>query len=129
MNGSLGSLPPVGRAALRLATALACATLVTACGLQVDGEQNYSIVFINDTRATVVLWNYHLSRTDLARLHPGQSTDIIADINDAPEQIHVEEAGGKQIGCILINYKSKPRNARLLVSSTRPCDPQIRYFN
>ncbi|UQX89262.1 hypothetical protein M6D93_04475 [Jatrophihabitans telluris] len=116
-------------AAPRLAAAVACATLLSACGAQWDGEQDYYIKFINDTQTAVVLWNYHLSRTDVARLLPGQSASILADINDVPEQMHVEVSSGKQLGCLLINFKSKPDNARLLVSSTEPCDPHISYFN
>src|SRR6478672_13726717 len=124
MEWRLGSDPALGRAlAARLALAVAWATMLTACGVQTDGDQFYDIEFSNNTQTAVVLWNHHIDKADLARLQPGRSASILADINDSPEQIHVEDMHGHQLGCILISYKSKPHDARLLVSATRPCDP------
>lgn len=114
----------------RLAVAVAiCALLLTACGIQPDGDQFYYIEFSNDTRTAVVLWNYHVEKDDLARLQPGQSASIFASIDDSPQQMQVEDLHGHQVGCIRISFTSIPAHARLLVSATRPCDPHIRNFN
>ena len=94
-----------------------------------DGDQFYDIEFGNDAQTAVVLWNYRIDKGDLARLQPGRSASILADINDSPEQVHVEDTNGHQLGCILISYRSKPHNARVLVSATTPCDPHVPYFN
>ena len=116
-----------GLVSILLGWSLASCTLLAACSVD-PTDQSFPVQIVNDTNVKLIVDQCDVKCTsfhDHADLNPGEVMPQNASDADVPAWYVVTAADGKRVGCLLSQFHNKQPNARLGLSHTKACPPEV----